>query len=262
MLASITIITLDYRGDLRGAISGLRRGASDAVSPLTGAVDGVLHPVGSFFAGAVNYGALQQENAKLRHELRRRSANQGEVQRLQATLNQLTALEHLPPADTNSLRYVTAAVSGVNASNFDATIVLNKGSANGVTAGEPVVDGKGLVGQVVSASSHQATVQLVTDARTTVAVTYGSGGQAAVQGGGPGHSLSVDYVSPGAKLRKGMVLATSAQGLSTYPPGIPVARITAFHSDPTATSETVQATPVAALGNLGYVDVLQWVPSG
>lgn len=262
-LVSITLITLDYRGQLRGPVSGARRVASDVVSPLTGAVDDVLHPIGSFFAGAVNYGSLQQQNAKLRLELRKRSAAQAAVQRLQSELDQLTALDKLPWASALSVPTVVAEVAGTNASNFDETVVLNKGTADGVDKGMPVVDGKGLVGQVVAATAHQATVQLVTDARTVVSVTYGTAGAlASVDGGGPGSALSVQYVNPGTVLHRGMVLTTSSQALATLPAGIPVARITAYRSDPSATAESVQAQPVARLSNLGYVDVLQWEPPG
>lgn len=263
VLLSITIITLDYRGQLRGPVSGARRVAADVVSPLTGAVDAVLHPIGSFLAGAVNYGSLQQQNAKLRLELRRQSAAQGTVQRLQSELNQLTALEHLPWASAASVPTVVAEVAGTNASNFDETVTLDKGTADGVDTGMPVVDGKGLVGQVVTATPHQATVQLLTDARTVVSVTYGTAGAlAAVDGTGPGGALTMQYVPPGTPLHTGMLLTTSSQHLATMPAGIPVARITSYRSDPSATAESVQAQPVARLTNLGYVDVLQWEPPG
>lgn len=263
VLASITIITLDYRGDLRGTIADARHAATDVVSPLAGAVDDVLHPIGGFLAGAVNAGALQQENAKLRLQLRADSGDPGEVQRLRATLDQLTALEHLPWADVGSIPTVIAQVTATNTSNYDDTVVLDKGTAEGVEAGMPVVDGKGLVGQVVAATSGQATVQLLTDARTVVSVTYGTAGAlASVDGTGPGGALDVQYIPPGTALRLGMVVSTSAQSLATMPAGIPVARITSYRSDPTATAETVQAVPVAHLSDLGYVDVLQWEPSG
>src|ERR1700691_3863889 len=68
ILASITIITLDYRGDGHAAIHSLKNGASDAFSPVQRGVDAVTHPVGSFLAGAFNGGQLEQENAKVRSE--------------------------------------------------------------------------------------------------------------------------------------------------------------------------------------------------
>lgn len=263
VLASVTIITLDARGDLHGAVSGFRRAAADAVSPLSGAVDDVLHPVGSFLAGAVDYGALAQQNAKLRLELRQRSSERLQLSRLQATVDQLTALEHLPWVDVASIPTVMAEVSEPSPSNFEAAVVLDRGTDAGVAVGMPVVDGSGLVGQVVTVSAHQSTVQLVTDPRSVVPVTYGTSGTlASADGNGPGDPLSVDYVPPRTKLHVGMVLTTASESPPTYPPGIPVARITRFHAAPTATSETVEAAPIAHLGSLGYVDVLEWLPPG
>lgn len=263
ILLSITIITLDYRGDLRGTISGARRSATDAVAPLDRVVDDVLHPVGSFLAGAVNYGSLQQQNAKLRAELQRRDAAAGELQRLRRTADQLAALEHLPWADVSSIPTVTAEVIGTNSSNFEDTVVLDKGAGQGLAVGMPVVDGSGLVGRVVQVAGSQSTVQLVTDVRSVVSVTLGSSGSpATLDGGGIGNPLPVLYVAPTIHLRRGMELITSGQQLGIFPKGIPVARVTSFHASASATSQTVQARPIADLSDLSYVDVLQWEPPG
>ena len=54
VLASIAIITLDYRGQAHGVISGAKRGAHDAFSPLQRGVDDIARPLGSFLSGAVH----------------------------------------------------------------------------------------------------------------------------------------------------------------------------------------------------------------
>jgi len=48
---------------------------------------------------------------------------------------------------------------------------------DGITANETVLNGDGLVGTVVSATSSTATVQLLTDAGTTVGVRLAGDGQ-------------------------------------------------------------------------------------
>ena len=68
VLASITIITLDYRGDAHGAIASIKRSAADAFSPVQRGADAVFRPVGNFIVGAANGGELEQENARLRAE--------------------------------------------------------------------------------------------------------------------------------------------------------------------------------------------------
>ena len=265
VLASITIITLDYRGQAGGVISGLKRVAHDAFSPVQSAVDAVTHPAGSFLAGAVHAGALEQQNAKLRAEigrLQRQALAHGDATR---TLQALQALERLPWAaglpQVSSLPMVAAQVVALNPSDFAATVQLNVGRSEGVDVGMPVVGGAGLVGQVTDAWSSGCTVRLITDVRSAVGVRYGNpAGYALLQGAGIGKALDVQYIQPGTALNVGEVLTTSGLQNALFPPGIPVARITSFSSTPSSTQEMVLARPAADLAALQYVDVLQWEP--
>jgi rod shape-determining protein MreC len=258
VLASITIITLDYRGDAHGSISGLKRAASDAFSPVQRGVDAVTHPIGSFLAGAVNGGKLEQENEKLRQEV---GALQEQTLSETATRNALKAIEgldHLPW--TPNISTITAQVINLNPSNFAATVELNRGTADGVDPGMPVVSGAGLVGSVIEASSQTSTVRLITDVASEVGVRYGPGSSAValIQGGGIGKALNVTLVTPGVALHKGQVLTTSGLSNAAFPDLIPVARITKFSSSPSSSEESVSAQPVSNMAELDYVDVLQW----
>jgi rod shape-determining protein MreC len=82
-----------------------------------------------------------------------------------------------------------------------------------------------------------------------------------VQGIGQGKPLAVNLIAPGTPLRRGEVLTTSGLQHAEFPPGIPVARVSVFSSQPSATQEAVTALPAADLVQLQYVEVLQWVPS-
>ncbi len=258
VLASITIITLDYRGDTHGAISGLKSAASAAFSPVQHGVDAVTHPVGSFLAGAVNGGQLEEENAKLRAEV---GALQRQTLAEQATQNALKTIDRLNHLTwTQGIPTVAAQVIDLNPSNFAATVELNVGTANGVDLGMPVVGGAGLVGQVIATSSTTSTVQLITDVRSQVGVRYGpdSADVALAQGNGIGKSLTLGDVPPGAALHKGEILTTSGLQTAAYPQLIPVARVTSVSSTPSSTQESVTAVPLADLAQLDYVEVLQW----
>ena len=94
VLVSITVISLDESGRTHGLTSGVKSVATDAFSPVRSGVDAVLRPVGDLFAGAVNYGSLQQENQKLRAEigaLRQQAAEAPFQSRQQRQLQQLLA---------------------------------------------------------------------------------------------------------------------------------------------------------------------------
>jgi cell shape-determining protein MreC len=67
-------------------------------------------------------------------------------------------------------------------------------------------------------------------------------------------------VLPHTPLRKGQTMYTSGLDAATYPPGIPVATVRTFHTSAGASQETIGVDPAANLGQLAYVDVVQWVP--
>jgi rod shape-determining protein MreC len=260
VVASIAIITLDYRGQAHGVITGAKRAAHDAFAPVQSGVDAIARPVGSFLSGAVHGGDLEAQNAKLRREI---GALQRQTLNTQATRNALRALQrldHLPWV--GAIPTVTAQVTALNPSDFAATVQLDKGSTSGVAVGMPVVGGAGLVGQVIEVWSSGCTVRLVTDVDSSVGARFGSGGSLAlVVGSGLGRSLAVNLVAPGTSLHKGEVLTTSGLQNAQYPPDIPVASVSSFSSTPSASQETVSARPLADLAVLEYVDVLQWQSS-
>ena len=172
VLASITIITLDFRGDAHGEIASLKSGASDAFSPVQRGVDAVTHPIGSFLAGAFDGGELEEENSKLRLANSRLEQQVLAGQARANTLQALEKLEHLPW--TNGIATVTAQVINRSPSNFAATVELDVGTADGVDPGMPVVAGAGLIGSVLASSSTTSTVQLITDGASHIGVTFGS----------------------------------------------------------------------------------------
>jgi rod shape-determining protein MreC len=170
-------------------------------------------------------------------------------------------LNHLKFA--SNIPTVTAQVISQNPSDFAATVEIDRGTASGVEVGMPVVGGGGLVGSVISTSSSTSTVELITDFDSKVGVTFGSssGNQALVNGEGIGKSLTVSDILPGTALQKGEILTTSGLPELAFPPLIPVARVTRSSSNASSTEEAVTAVPTADLGQLSYVDVLQWQPA-
>lgn len=260
VLLSLTLITLDQTGRTHHVTSGLKSVAGDVFSPFRTAAEDVVHPIGDFFAGAVHYGALQQENQKLQATIGRlrQEQAQGSVDRQE--LRQLTALEHLPYL--GNLRTVTAQATAYQPSNFDADLVIDKGRSDGVHVGMPVVGYGGLIGMVTQASHTQATVQLITDGRSRVGVAFGRQPSfATLAGQGAGRQLSAQFVAPGTKLHKGEVMTTNGLAGASFPRGIPVGKVAGFTTEPGASSMTVRVQPFADLGHLTYVDVVVWQPA-
>ena len=260
VLVSVTIVTLDARGSLRSVTSGLRTVAADSMSPVRSLVNAVTRPVGSFLAGSVHYGAVSQQNQKLQAEVGRLRQQVLQQNDAEQRLRQLTALENLPFA--GNLQEVACQVIAYNTSDFAATVTIDKGRADGVTIGMPVVGSGGLVGMVVLASHHTATVRLVTDGQSVVGAAYGTAGTPAIVAGqGWGKPLSGQLVPADTRLPRGTLFSTSGLQGAAFPPGIPVARVIRASTGTVASQEIVTLAPVVDLAHLRYDAVLLWGPA-
>ena len=259
VVISLSLISLDLNGRTHSLTSGVKSVANNIYAPLRQGVTDIIDPIGSFFAGAFNYGAVQADNERLQKEIGQLRAAQAErgFENEQARL--LTGLQNLP--FLQSLPVVTAQTIDDYTSNFTATITLDKGRADGVDVGFPVVGAGGLVGQVIQSFHHTSVVRLVTDGQSKVAVIFGGQHSGIVDGQGPANDMTADLVPPHTPLHKGEIMYTSGLQAAAFPPGIPVATVRSFHTAAGASQETIAVDPAADLSQLAYVDVVQWVPS-
>jgi rod shape-determining protein MreC len=263
VLVSVTVISLDESGRTHSITSGIKSVATDVFSPLRSGVDGVLHPVGDFFAGAVDYGSLQSENQKLQAEIGRLRQQAAEEAHAKAELRQFDNLlrsHDLSSVDT--LHTVTAETIDRQQSDFTDTITIDKGRSNGVAVTDPVVGAGGLVGRVVQASHSTSEVELIVAGQSTVAVTFGTPpSYAVVQGQGPGQPMKATYIAPSTQVRVGAQMYTNGQSNASFPKGIPVARVVSVRTTPGSTHRDVTVEPLADMQTLAYVQVLQWSTS-
>jgi rod shape-determining protein MreC len=254
ILASITVVTVAYKGEARQVISSVRNGAGDAVAPVQRGIAAVLHPIGNLFAGMAGYGGALSENQRLQIEVGRLRRQLIEAQQAQEQLDQLRLEQNLPFA--GGIPEVLAEVISSPSSNFDLTIEIDRGTSNGVGVGMPVVSGVGLVGSVISAGEDT----LLTDPRSLVGVRFGNGIVAVAQGQGEGDPLQLQYVSEASVTYPGAPVVTSGLDIAAYPSGIPVGTVASVRHTGGSLTSQVLVTPLVNLSILQYVAVLQWLP--
>lgn len=259
-LTSITVMTLDFRGQDAGLLEGARNAARDAFAPVQSTADKVFNPVGDFFGGLTRYGRVKAENDRLRRQLQ---ASQAEVLRqagAERERQNLLALQDLSFAANVSA--TAARVVSTAPSNFQLTVTIDKGSDEQVAKGMPVVTGAGLVGRVVDVSRSGSTVMLITDPASSVGIRLQSSGEVAVaRGDGPGRAMPVDLVGLATKVSEGEAVVTSGLQGSVFPPDVPVGRVRSAKAPVGALSQQVSIDPVVDLGRLEFVKVLLWRPT-
>src|SRR5690606_20269878 len=96
------------------------------------------------------------ENARLRQEL---LVYSGQLQRMAAISAENARLRSLLSA-TELLkdRVLVAELIGVSTDPLTHTITINRGAVDGAYQGQPVLDDRGLMGQVIAVGEHASTV--------------------------------------------------------------------------------------------------------
>jgi rod shape-determining protein MreC len=260
VLTSITLITLDARGNNSGITRTVRDAARDSMAPVQSAVDDVLSPVDDWVDGVTRSADIKQENRVLRRELAEARGQAAESEGARRENRELRKLNDLPYAP--DLRGVTAQVIAGSPGNFESTVGLDKGTDDGIVNAMPVVAGDGLVGRVVQASRKRATVLLLTDAKSGVSVRLGTSGDRGVVNGRAGSNLLRLEVAPDVTVKRGDQLFTSGLEGSVFPANIPVGRVVSVKKEPGAIEQTILVRPLVDVGRASFVRALKWPVRG
>lgn len=206
---------------------------------------------------------VAEENERLRDELRRTqnyatliAEDRAELTRLRALL-QLEALHKRPGLAARVIGWRF----GPNAPR--KTLTINKGYLHGALPGTPVATESGVVGRVVRAAPHAATVLMLTDPGFRLAVISQKSRTRGILTGVTGGEkrLELTYVAQNALIEPGEMLITS--GLDgSFPKGIPVGMITSVEPGNDILFLRVRARPVVELDRLEEVLLLQPPGSG
>lgn len=261
VLASLTLVTISYKSHGGGIGSIFQNSLRSITNPIRSSADAVIRPIDNVFSGAFNYSALKQQESKLQHQLKTLKNQELMASKYQSEAQSLSKLIDIPFAQ--GLPSVAAIVDNYSPTNTQLTVDLNKGASQGIKVGEPVVSSLGLVGRVVSVTSNSSTVLLIADPTSSVGVEFGKNNNVALAvGKGSFTSLNVALVDPGTPIHKGETMFTSGLQGGIFPPGIPVGVVASYSYLPGDLQEHVVMTPLADLGHLQYVKVLNWLPGG
>lgn len=105
---------------------------------------------------------------------------------------------------------------------FAHRVVIDRGSIQGVTYGQPVIDDQGVVGQVVRVHPLTSEVVLLSDPKILVPVLDVETGLRGVVGGGSEKgTLELQFLAANAEVKIGHRLVTSGID-GVYPSGLPV----------------------------------------
>lgn len=152
---------------------------------------------------------LETENSQLRQQVAQLAFDSSQLRTLEVE-NQLLR-EELDFVEGATYQYVTGRVVAAVAPEIMTAVVVNRGSHDGVVDGAPVITAEGvLVGRVIEVQPTTATIQLVSDSRSTVAVSVQNNDQTiGVVRGEHGLSIALDMVPRDEEVPSGSTVITS-----------------------------------------------------
>lgn len=219
VVVSLVVTTVHLREGPLGPLHRARTITLAATRPLLAVGDGVTAPFravrGSFVAMGASRAEIQtlrRQNGELRARLAALEEARQENDRLRALVNF---------AEAKKYASLGARVIGRPTDPWRGVITIDRGTADGIGPGMPVLAGQGLVGQVVDASAHVARVRLITDQESGVAVLVQASRAVGVVRGSIDRRLSLDFVDSSTLPRAGDVVVTSGMG-GIFPKGIVV----------------------------------------
>ncbi len=243
VLLSMALIVLDAR--FRYA-EGLRSALALVTQPLQMvalAPAAAARRIGTFFA---SQSQLAEENAELRARLLEATLA---AQRLEAEAAEGARLKRLIGA-AERVQGASAAPAEIVYSArdpFARRVFVDKGSRQGVLPGSPVIDERGVVGQVTRVHTLLSEVTLLTDKDQAIPVQVARNGLRAVAfGGGTSGLLELRYLAANAEISNGDRLVTSGID-GVYPQGLAVGTVSRVERDATNTFARVLCEPAAGI---------------
>ncbi len=228
-----------------------------AVLTVTSPMASLLYRINSFFAGVWSrylfLVEVREENERLKTvimTLNTRIMQNQEAVFAAERLRQLSSLkQHI---DAPSL---VAAVIGEEVAPWFRTVIIDRGSVDGVREGMPVVAAAGVVGRIIRVSTNSSRLLLLTDHASAIAGTVQrSRARGVVKGKGRG-VCSLDFSERGEDVRVGDVIITSGVG-GVYPKGIPIGEVSTVKKGEFGIFQTVVLRPFVSTARLEEVLVL------
>ncbi|MFN2118710.1 MAG: rod shape-determining protein MreC [Candidatus Promineifilaceae bacterium] len=220
VLIAILLTVLDRTGNLDAALAFVRDPMSVTLgwtSQRTEVVAGALEGPRDLQTAreeietlSARVDALERENEELREI-------EGEYQLLVDLFNRAR--------QAPDYQRLTASVIGQDPNPAVRSIIIDKGSADGIRVGMPVESARGLVGQVYRTTPKSSQIVLITDSSSAIPARLGTSRATGIlRGGGLGGVLTIEWIDLKYDIEIGESVLTSGLG-GRFPQDLVVGRV-------------------------------------
>jgi len=236
-------------------LDGLVNATGRVILPVSGAIGGAKNSAVKWFSGVFNPGKIIEDNNRLSYELSRAVVDKARSGVLE-TENALLKKE-LGFKEKSVRKTVLARIIGKNNLDDTETVIINKGSSDGLGVGQAVVYADGiLIGKIIKISDDFSFVRLVNDSDIMVAATITNANRTTgIIRGERGLSLKMELIPQNEVVSAGDIIVTS--GLETgIPRGLVVGTVDSVIKESRSPFQTAIVRSPVNFNNLDYVLVI------
>lgn len=173
-----------------------------------------------------DFGRLNDRIAELEEQLARQQVELIQLREVASDYNRLTGLLSYT-SNIDNQDFVTADVIAVDQSSIARSIIINRGTRDGIAVGMPVTTDLGLVGRIIRVSSNASQVQLINDENSAVSArlqtTRAEGSIIGLASG----VLRLTFVDLDEDIVENDLVITSGLG-GNFPPDIVIGQVTSI----------------------------------
>ncbi len=253
ILAFILIVTFIISSGRQHKFSGPTKFIFDVVGHGQKIVTTVTSKVTGLISSYVDLRHVRENNRKLRKELAKFKAVNNEYLEAMATnvrlANLLELKESLPPPT------LTAQIVGRDHSMWFKSVIIDRGSSDGIQSGMPVVTVEGIVGQIINVSPHFAKVLLANDPTSAIDVLIQKSRTHGIIKGKGAEGYQLHYILKNSDVEQGYSIVTS--GLDgVFPKGLPVGTVSSVARSRRGMFQKIKIKPAVDFSELEYLIII------
>lgn len=193
---------------------------------ISGAFSRLSVTLNQAFEDLNDIGRLTERVAELEEQLARQQVELIQLREVASDYNRLTGLLAYT-SNIDNQEFVTADVIAVDQSSIARSIIINRGTRDGIAVGMLVTTDLGLVGRIIRVSSNASQVQLVNDENSAVSArlqTTRAEGSIIGQASGV---LRMTFIDLDEDIVQNDLVITSGLG-GNFPPDIVIGQVTSI----------------------------------
>lgn len=241
ILVSSAIISVQRGADRN--VSGFETAAQETAAPLASVFRAPLSVIEGYFSDVRARKSAFSDNRLLKQEIATLREKQARYDNLAAKVARYEAILGVDTETEIPLQKIAARAVGETDGPFVRSLLLNVGSNDGVTVGNPVMSTNGLVGHVINTGPNTTRVLRISDLNSRIAVASSRSSATAILAGDNSNSPKLSFINqPENWSLDDRVITSGDDGF--LPRGLDVGKVIQGEAGELRVSLSSQSTPL------------------